>query len=139
MRTDRTSLPENQGVTTAARMVDELRWGQKILLVGGYQFRQSLRASILRAHGLQVHVARTLADSRPLRQRHNYDWVFVDIHSQLPGEVMDFCEQLRLTALRQRIAFFVGPPAYVSAKWPSQEIAEGHTEEERAAEPKVAA
>jgi CheY-like chemotaxis protein len=139
MCADRTSSPGTQSVKRAAAILHELRWGQKILLVGGQEFRQGLRASILRAHGLQVDVARSLDDSRPLWQRHIYDWVFLDVHSCLPGEAMDFCEQLRHTAPRQRVAFFVGPPAYVSAEWPSQEIAEGQTEEQRLAELKAAA
>jgi CheY-like chemotaxis protein len=139
MCADRTSSPENQGVKSAAAILHELHWGQRILLVGGDQFRQSLRASILRAHALQVDVARILADSRPLWQRHTYDWVFLDVHSRLPGEVMDFCEQLRRMAPRQRIAFFVGPPTYVSTKWPSEEITEDKRKEGRAAELRLAA
>jgi CheY-like chemotaxis protein len=139
MRADRTSSPENSGVKSAAAIMHEVRWGQKILLVGGHDFRQSLRASILRAHGLQVDVARSLADSRSLWQQNAYDWVLLDVRSQLPGEVIDFCEQLRRTAPQQRIAFFVGPPTYVSMKWPSEGITEDKGKDQRAAKLKAAA
>ena len=136
---EKMSLPEGLGVKSAAAIMHELRWRQKILLVGGHEFRQSLRASILRAHGLEVDEARSLADSRSLWQRNTYDWVLLDVHSHRPGEVMDFCEQLRRTAPQQRIAFFVGPPAYVSTKWPSEEIAEDKGKEGRAEEHRAAA
>jgi CheY-like chemotaxis protein len=137
MRAKRASSVENLGVKSAAAIMHELRWKQKILLVGGPEFRRSLRASILRAHGLQVDVALGFHDGRSLSQQNAYDWVFLDIRSSLPGEVIDFCEQLRHTAPRPRIAFFVGPPAYVSAKWPSEQL--GDEKEHAAAELKVAA
>jgi hypothetical protein len=88
---------------------------------------------------LQVDMALSLADTRSLWQRNTYDWVLLDVHSHLPGEVMDFCEQLRQTAPQQRIAFFVGPPTYVSVKWPSEDINEHKEKEQRAAELKAAA
>ena len=131
--------PEGLGVKSAAAIMHELRWRQKILLVGGQEFRQSLRASILRAHGLEVDEARSLADSRSLWQRNTYDWVLLDVHSHRPGEVMDFCEQLRRTAPQQRIAFFVGPRTCVSVKWPREEITEDKGKERRGAELKAAA
>lgn len=136
---EKTFSAEGVGVKSAAAIMHELRWRQKVLLVGGHEFRQNLRASILRAHGLQVDVARSLADSRSLCQRNTYNWVLLDVHSRLPGEVMDFCEQLRHTAPQQQIAFFVGPPTYVSMKWPSEEITENKGNERRGAELKAAA
>ena len=139
MRPKMMSSPERLGVKSAAAIMHELHWSQKILLVGGSEFRQSLRASILRAHGLQVDVARNLADSRSLWQRYTYDWVFLDVHPHLPGEVMDFCEQLRRASPQQRIAFLVGPPTYVSVKWPSEEITEDKGNERRRADLEAAA
>jgi len=133
------SSPEGVGVKGTTAIMHEIRWRQKILLVGGCEFRQSLRASIFRGHGLQVDVGRSLAASRSLWQRNRYDWVLLDVHSQLPGEVIDFCDQLRRKAPQQRIAFFVGPPAYVSMKWPSKETTEDKGEARPAAELKAAA
>jgi hypothetical protein len=89
-------------------------------------------ASILRAHGLQVEMAATLAEGRSLLQPHTFDWVLLDVHSELPGEVIDFCERVGHVAPGQRIVFFVGPPAYVSLKWPGEAIAEDKREEQRA-------
>ena len=136
---EKMSSPEGLGVKSAAAIMHELGWRQKILVVGGHESRQSLRASILRARGLQVDVARSFVDSRSLWQRNTYDWVLLDVHSHLPGEVMDFCEQLRRTTPQQRIAFFVGPPTYVSVKWPSAEKTEDKGKERRGAELKAAA
>jgi response regulator RpfG family c-di-GMP phosphodiesterase len=118
-----------KSVSTIAR---ELRWGRRVLLVGGSEFRRSLRASILRAHGLQVDVARRLADSGVLSQQHAYDWVLLDTRSLLPGEVIDACEQLKRAAPEQRIAFFVGPPAYVALTWPVESVAEDTGKEQHA-------
>jgi CheY-like chemotaxis protein len=136
---EKVSLPERLGVKSAAAIMHEHFWGQKVLLVGGSESKQTLRASILRAHGLQVDVAPGLADSRSLWQRKTYHWVLLDVGSQLPGQVIDFCEQLRHAAPGQRIAFFVGPPTYVSLKWPGEAMTEYSGKERRATELKAAA
>ena len=86
-----------------------------------------------------MDVASSLAEGRSLWQRNTYDWVLLDVYSQLPGEVMDFCEELRQAASRPRIAFFVGPPAYVSVKWPSEQVTEEKGTERCRAEFKAAA
>lgn len=131
--------PKGVGLKSAAAVTHKPGWRQKVLLVGGLDFRRSIRASILRAHGLQVDMARGLADSRFLWQRNAYDWILLDVHSQLPAEVMDFCEQLRRIAPQPRIAFFVGPPKYVSVKWPSERVTEDKGQERCGAELKAAA
>jgi len=131
--------PETLSAKSATAGAHELRWAQRVLLVGGSEFRQGLRASILRAHGLQVDVARKLADGRSLWQANTYDWVLLDVRSQLPGEVIDFCEQLRHAAPGQRIAFFVGPPACVSLRWPGETITEDKEQARCAAELEPAA
>jgi len=131
---------ERSTVKSVPALVHGLRRGRRVLLVGGSEFRQSLRARILRAHGLRVEVARELVEGCSLWQPNTYDWVLLDVHSQLPGEVIDFCEQLRRTAPGQRIAFFVGPPTYVSLRWPDEGmVQEKREEEERAGTLKAAA
>ena len=118
---------------SAPALPHELHWGQRIPLVGGSEFRQGLRSSVLRGHGLQVDMAATLAGGPSLLQSRTFDWVLLDTHSELPGRVIDFCERVAHAAPRQRIAFLVGPPAYVSLKWPGEAIAEDKTEERAAA------
>lgn len=136
---EKISSPERLGVKSAAARSHELRWTLKVLLIGGSEFRQGLRASILRAHGLQVDVAQRVVDGRSLWQPNTYDWVLLDVRSQLPGEVIDFCEQLRHAAPGQRIAFFVEPPTCVSLRWPGEAITEDKRQAQRAAELEAAA
>jgi hypothetical protein len=69
-----------------------------------------------------VEVARNLAEGRSLWEPNTYDWVLVDIRHQMPGGVLEFCQQLKEADPRQQIAFLVGPPAYVSLNWPDEAI-----------------
>ena len=52
---------------------------------------------------------------------------------------MDFCEQLRHLTPQPRIAFLVGPPTYVSVKWPSNDMTEDKREVQSTAQLKAAA
>jgi len=81
----------------------------------------------------------TKGRSRSLLQSRTFDWVLLDAHSELCGPVIDFCERVAHVAPRQRIAFLVGPPAYVSLKWPCDAIGEDKTEEQNATALKTAA
>ncbi len=139
MRPEESFPPQSLGTKSSVLTMHALHWRQKILLVGGSESRQSLRASILRAHGLEVDVAKGLTNSGVLCRRNTYDWILLDTHSLFPGEVIDFCEQLRHAVPRRRIAFFVGAPAYISRKWPDEDVTEDTEEEQRAAESKSAA
>ncbi|MBZ5707145.1 MAG: hypothetical protein LAN63_17500 [Acidobacteriia bacterium] len=107
----------------------KLSWEKRVLLVGGSEFRRNLRASLLRGHGLQVEVAHNIAEGRSLWQPNTYDWVLVDIRRQMPGEALEFCQQLKKADPRQQIAFLVGPPAYVSLNWPDEAITEDERED----------
>jgi DNA-binding NtrC family response regulator len=106
----------------------KLSWENRVLLIGGSEFRRSLRASLLRGHGLQVEVAHNLAEGRSLWNPNTYDWILLDIHHEMPGEVLEFCQQLKDADPRQQIVFLVGPPAYVSLSWPDEAIAEDERE-----------
>jgi response regulator RpfG family c-di-GMP phosphodiesterase len=131
--------PQSSRTKSAVVTMHPLRWRQKVLLVGGSESRQSLRASILRAHGLEVHVAESLTEGRAVCQQNAYDWVVLDTHSLFPGEVIEFCEQLRHAVPPQRIAFFVGAPTYISRKWPNEDMAQDKRVKQPGAQPKSAA
>ena len=139
MRPEEISPPQSQAAKSAALTNHPFRWRQKVLLVGGSESRQSLRASILRAHGLEVHVAVGVTDSRSLCRQNAYDWVVLDTHSLLPREAIDFCEQLKRAVPRQRIAFFVGASTFISLKWPDEDVTKDKEQEQRASESKSAA
>jgi hypothetical protein len=139
MRPEEISPRQSQAAKSAALTNHPFRWRQKVLLVGGSESRQSLRASILRAHGLEVDVAVGVTDSRSLCRQNAYDWVVLDTHSLLPREAIDFCEQLKRAVPRQRIAFFVGAPTFISLKWPDEDVTKDKEQEQRASESKSAA
>lgn len=103
----------------------------RVLLVNGSEFKRSLRAGILRGHGFQVEVASDLAHARSLWRPNMYAWTLVDVLRQLPGEVLDFCEQIKHADPRQQIAFLIGPPRFVSLHWPEEAFSEAEAGEER--------
>ena len=49
-----------------------------------------------------------------------YDVLLLDIRRHLPGEALDFYLQIRETSRRERFAFLVGPPVYLSRTWPGE-------------------
>jgi ActR/RegA family two-component response regulator len=98
----------------------DFAWKNRVLLINGSEFRRSLRANIWRGHGFQVEVARDLAQARSLWRPNTYAWMLVDVLRQLPGEVLEFCEQIKHADPRQQIAFLVGPPRFVSLNWPEE-------------------
>jgi DNA-binding NtrC family response regulator len=102
----------------------------RVLLINGSEFRRSLRVAILRGHGFQVEVAHDLAQVRSLWRPNAYAWMLVDILRQLPGEVLDFCEQIKQADPRQHIAFLIGPPRFVTLNWPEEAVSEAASGEE---------
>ena len=124
VRLPRTSSVAKASAENETTALPGLSQVQRVLLVGGSHFKQNLRANILRGHGLQVDVAGTLAEGRSRSQVASYGWILLDAHGQLPGEVINFCKQIEQTTPQPRIAFFVGPPTYVSLRWPGEDIVE---------------
>jgi hypothetical protein len=49
-----------------------------------------------------------------------YDWVLLDVRRYLLSEALAFYEQIRDKSPREHVAFFVGPPTYLSRTWPEQ-------------------
>jgi hypothetical protein len=94
----------------------------RIFLASGSEFRRSSLANILRGHAFQVDVARDLTQARLLWRPNTYAWILVDVAHQLPGEVLDFREQIKRADPRQQIAFLVGPPRFVSLNWPEETL-----------------
>lgn len=125
-------------VSAAAAISSKLAWENRVLLVSGSEFRRSLRAAVLRGHGFQVEVATDLAQVRSLWRPNTYAWLLVDVLRQLPGEILDFCEQIKHADPRQQIAFLIGPPRFVSLHWPEEAVSEAEPGEElRESAPKL--
>jgi CheY-like chemotaxis protein len=92
--------------------------GKKVLLIDEKQLTRDTRTEVLRSHGVEVDAADTLQRAYVLWSPHRYDLILIDVRRHLPGEALEFYEQIRDARPRQRFAFLVGPPVYVSRRWP---------------------
>jgi len=97
---------------------------QHVLIVG--RRTDDGLANTLRSRRMSVHVSADAAHALRVWKPATYDVVLIDVRKHLPGEVIDFCEQIKSRWPRQRIAYLTGPPAYVTLHWPD-EIPETHT------------
>ncbi len=92
--------------------------GKKVLLIDEKQTTRDTRANVLRGHGVEVDAADSLQRARVLWRPRRYDLILLDVRGHLPGEALEFYEQIRDVSPRQRFAFLVGPPLYLSLTWP---------------------
>ena len=92
--------------------------GKKVLLIDEKQTTRDTRANVLRGHGVEVDTADSLQRARVLWRPRRYDLILLDVRGHLPGEALEFYEQIRDVSPRQRFAFLVGPPLYLSLTWP---------------------
>ena len=79
-----------------------------------------MRAAVLQTHGIEVHAVADLRGARFLWKPNAYSWIFLDVRRHLPGEALEFYEQIKEASLHERIAFLVGPPVYLSLTWPTE-------------------
>jgi CheY-like chemotaxis protein len=94
--------------------------GKKVLLIDANQPTRDVRSSVLRSHGVEVHPAEDLSAARFLWQPNVYDLILLDVRRHLPGEALEFYQQIKETSPRERFAFLVGPPVYLSLTWPEE-------------------
>lgn len=99
--------------------------GKTVLLIDRNQRTREVRASVLRSRGVQVHEADSLQAARFLWQPKIYDVILLDMRRHLPGEALEFYEQIRDKNPEERFAFLVGPPVYLSRTWPVELAAHG--------------
>jgi CheY-like chemotaxis protein len=91
--------------------------GKTVLLIDHNQPTRQVRASVMRNHGVEVHEADSLQAARFLWQPNVYDLILLDVRRHLPGEVLEFYEQIRTASSKERFGFLVGPPVYLSRIW----------------------
>ena len=91
--------------------------GKKVLLIDEKQTTRETRANVLRGHGVEVDATDSLQRARVLWRSRRYDLILLDVRGHLPGEALEFYEQIREVTPRQ-LAFLVGPPLYLSLTWP---------------------
>jgi CheY-like chemotaxis protein len=79
--------------------------GKRVLLIDRNQPTRDVRVRVLQSHGVEVHAARISAE-RDCRH--------------LPGEALEFYEQIRSASPNEHFAFLVGPPVYLTRRWPGE-------------------
>jgi len=97
--------------------------GKTVLLIDRNQPTRDVRVQVLQSHGVEVHAAEDLSGARFLWQPNIYDLILLDVRRHLPGEALEFYEQIRNASPKEHFAFLVGPPVYLSRTWPG-EVAE---------------
>ena len=97
---------------------------KKVLLIDSCQATREVRVNVLQSHGVEVHTVEEISAARSLWQPNIYDLVILDIRRYLPGETLEFYEQITQASPRERVVFLVGPPAYLSLTWPGEVVAE---------------
>ena len=106
--------------------------GKKVLLIDASQPTRDVRIRVLQNHGVEVHEADSLQAARYLWRPNMYNLILLDVRRHLPGEALEFYEQIRAADPRQRIVFLTGPPKYVSRTWPDEivdDVSRGHLSE----------
>lgn len=98
--------------------------GKQVLLIDCCQATREVRASVLRSHQIEVHAAEDFSAARLHWQPNVYDLVMLDVRRYHPAEALEFYEQVKGASPRQRFAFLVGPPVYLSLTWPEELAAE---------------
>ena len=91
---------------------------KKVLLIDRNQTTRHVRVRVLQSHGVEVHAAKDLCGARFLWQPDMYDLILLDVRRHLPGEALEFYEQIRSASPNEHFAFLVGPPVYLSRTWP---------------------
>jgi DNA-binding NtrC family response regulator len=86
----------------------------KILLLDSSTTRRDLRARSMKTLGIKVDCAAGLADARLLWQPGVYELVLIDLHNTSSG-TQGFCKTVQAASPHQRVLFYVGSPAYLSA------------------------
>jgi hypothetical protein len=84
---------------------------KKVLLFDVNHRRRGIRAANLRLRGVEVVTAKDLGEAQLFWHEKCYTLVLLDGDS---SEVMDFSREIQLSDPKQRLAFFVGKPRYLS-------------------------
>jgi response regulator RpfG family c-di-GMP phosphodiesterase len=93
---------------------------KKVLLIDRAEATRTARADVLRSRGVEVHEAEEFSTARFLWQPNVFDLVMLDVRRYSPGEALEFYEQIKDANPRQRFAFLIGPPTYLSPTWPGE-------------------
>lgn len=87
--------------------------GKTVLLLDDHQKAREVRARCLNAYGIAVDTVSTIREARFCLRNKSYDLVLLATREN-PEEAIVFRREIRQLSLRQRVAFLVGPPDYLS-------------------------
>ena len=104
---------------------------RRILLIDRCQATREVRGNVLQSHGVEVHAVEDFSEARFLWQPRTYGFVLLDVRRYPAGEVLEWCQQIKDRDPRQRIAFLVGAPTFLSLTWPGELIADDASSEQR--------
>lgn len=84
-----------------------------VLLVVTHSPKNSLRANVLRKHGMEVVCAHHVGDARLLFHPGTYDLVLFDLRHDSTG-ALELSQEMKAECPGQRVAFLVGKPEYLA-------------------------
>src|SRR6266849_9647722 len=82
--------------------------GMKVLLIDPNQSTRELRASVMRSRGMEIHTADSLRASRFLWQPSLYRFILLDVRRHLPGEALEFYQQIKTASAKEHFIFLGG-------------------------------
>jgi len=91
---------------------------KKVLLADSFEKARSVRATFLRSRLVDVDAASNIPEALALWRTSVYHLVLVAPREN-PGEALEFWQEIKREKPRQRVAFLIGSPAYVSLTWPA--------------------
>jgi CheY-like chemotaxis protein len=86
---------------------------RRVLLVDNSAHKRELRAEVMRKLGIEVDLAADVGEARSWWKIDLYDLVLINVENTL-GNRDKFCNDIHAAAPRQRFAFLVGKPEYLS-------------------------
>jgi CheY-like chemotaxis protein len=87
--------------------------GKTVLLFDNNQKPREVRAGRLRGYGVTVHTAASIREARAYWGMNSYDLVLLATRKN-PEAAIVFRREIRQQNPKQRVAFLVGPPHYIS-------------------------
>ncbi|HVP53217.1 MAG TPA: hypothetical protein VMT05_13955 [Terriglobales bacterium] len=92
---------------------------KKVLLADSLAKARNLRATLMRSRLVDVDVASNMPEALELWRTNFYHLVLVAPREN-PGAALEFWQEIKRDKPRQRVAFLVGSPAYVSLTWAAE-------------------
>ena len=96
---------------------------KKVLLADSLAKARNVRATLMRSRLVDVDVASNMFEALELWRTNIYNLVLVAPREN-PGAALEFWQEIKRDKPRQRVAFLVGSPAYVSLTWAAESTSE---------------